>query len=96
MVALIAVVLAAGLLYFWLLGHWFARVLVFAPFVIGGVAMIIGGLNDHVSGHLIPLGALFGAMGWCIGSAPIWYYRHQEATSIEARKALIPYPTQGS
>jgi hypothetical protein len=34
MVILIAVVLCVGLLYFWLVGHWFARVLVFLALMV--------------------------------------------------------------
>ena len=98
MVALLAIVLAVGLLYFWLLGHWFARALVFIPFAIVGAIMFVGGvasLSNHESGVLIPLGALFGAMGWCIGSAPTWYYQWRLASAGMTHKALIPYPTHG-
>jgi hypothetical protein len=42
MVVLIAVVLCVGLLYFWLMGHWFARVLVFLALAML-FALIAGG-----------------------------------------------------
>lgn len=46
MVVIVGLVIAAGVLYFWLLGHWFARVLafliVFAP-ILGLLGFLLGG-----------------------------------------------------
>jgi hypothetical protein len=74
---LIGLAMAAALLYFWLLGHWFARVLVFlllgAALGVGG--MVIGMRNDPVGGFL--LGALGIVAAWFSAGIPIYYWRYR-------------------
>jgi hypothetical protein len=75
---------AVALLYYWLLGHWFARVLttiVFVPLL----AVIGGGIVDASMSHLpgspakgtaiIGAGIIGTAIAWCAASAPVWYWR---------------------
>jgi hypothetical protein len=76
---LIGLGLALALLYFWLVGHWFARVLVFIGLAIGGgfvlaVLMPVGPKDD-----LNPLGFLIGiAAAWPLAGIPTYYWRHQQ------------------
>jgi hypothetical protein len=56
--------LALALLYFWLLGHWFARVVTFLAFGAGFVAELA----------CIVLGFV---AGWFVASLPTYYWRHQ-------------------
>jgi len=79
MAILIGGVLALVLLYFWLLGHWFARVvmlIIFAALMAysGAVLMVAG------SGQPNPGGAVFGAvlgavLAWPVSGLPIYYWR---------------------
>lgn len=74
---LIGLVLVLVLLYFWLLGHWFARVvtlILFVPlFAVAGAAML--GSNGAPQG-LVLLGAICGCVaGWFAAGIPVYYWR---------------------
>jgi hypothetical protein len=81
---LIGGVLALALLYFWLLGHWFARVVTFLAFAAFGVlvgclvnaAYPNGGPNagDHGGVAVMLLGIV---LAWPISGIPIYWQRHQ-------------------
>ena len=62
--------LAAGvaLLYFWLLGHWFARILVCLLFGALGVLL--------ASGNAIALICAV-VLAWPLASLPIYYWNHR-------------------
>lgn len=68
----------AALLYFWLRGHWFARILVFLPI---GVFGFVAGSNVAPTYMVVAL--IFGAIGviaaWFISGLPIYYWRHKIA-----------------
>jgi hypothetical protein len=76
------VLLALALLYFWLIGHWFARVLVaIGLFALFGSALIIGA---SISRYDPSGGGAFGIIGgfgllvaWPLASLPIIYWRRR-------------------
>jgi hypothetical protein len=75
---LIGLVLALVLLYYWLVGHWFARV-VMAIILIPSLGVLGGAITADPSGKapgMAVMGALFGAAaGWFASGAPIYYWR---------------------
>ena len=71
---IIGLVLGAALLYFWLLGHWFARVLVF-PLFAGCLAFFAALTHDPVACYAILLAALLAA--WFLAGLPIYYRRYR-------------------
>lgn len=80
MEVLIGFCLIAVLLYFWLIGFWYARVLMFLitlPLLI----WIGGGLFMNIPGATSATGVLGGAVGavaaWFLAAAPTHYWRHQ-------------------
>jgi hypothetical protein len=78
--------LALALLYFWLLGHWFARVVMFL--VLASVTFVTVAYTTQVRGDPMA-GVLFGllaaAVTWPIAGIPVYYWRHQ------FRQMLQPY-----
>jgi len=78
---LIGVALGVALLYFWLLAHWFARVLVFllaAPCLGFILATIMPPWSVTPHADLNPLGFLIGFVaGWWLAAAPTYYWRGQ-------------------
>lgn len=81
-----------ALLYFWLIGHWFARVVVFLLFAISGALMADG---DAQYGALTLLAGFGG--GWLIASAPTWFHQRKAEQQKETRRDrsepfIIPYP----
>lgn len=79
---LIGICLALGLLYAWLIGWWFARVLVFLELgvlgTIGGYG--IGSQSDVVAGVLLGIG--FVALGWVLASLPVYYWRQRLGLTV--------------
>jgi hypothetical protein len=75
---LIGVALACGLLYFWLVGHWFGRVLAFLVFA--GLLGLGGGMALADSHAAAPgaFGAILGiALAWPVSGIPIYVRRAQ-------------------
>jgi hypothetical protein len=67
---------AVALLYYWLLGHWFARVLTTIVFV--PAFALLGAVLFMVPHNNAPgvFGAILGAaIAWPAASAPVWYWR---------------------
>lgn len=66
-----------GWLYFWLRGHWFARVLGFfffgAWFTLCGGKKIMGDTAEPLSAAFYVLGSLI--IAWLVASLPIYYHR---------------------
>ena len=89
MVALIWLILGCGLLWAWLVGHWFARVLVFL-LLLGVFMLVVSGLFNAMSVHVQPDASplvivgglagilLAGLMAWLISGLPIYRRRRQE------------------
>jgi hypothetical protein len=72
---LIGGALAAVLGYFWLIGHWYARVLMF---LLLGVtfAFTLGVLFAPTGGAVV--GVIIGvAIAWFVAGIPIYYWRNQ-------------------
>lgn len=70
---------AVALLYFWLLGHWFARILVFLCLLVfaGFAGVIIAAIARDASGYAVAL-IVFGTcvgFAWPGASLPIWYWQ---------------------
>ena len=92
MVILITLGVLAALLYHWLTGHWFARVLVFLPLIVICSVLTtlpLKSMGDIVQFGTIPLGI---AIAWIIASLPIYYHRSEEErrrreTSISLARA---------
>ena len=81
---------AVVLLYFWLIGHWFARVLVFIGlFLIAAALGIATGCSvlpgAQVYGVVVFIGSAIGA--WYLASAPILYWRPRIAAAFAASEA---------
>jgi hypothetical protein len=66
---LIGIAMAIVLLYFWLIGHWFARVLVFLLLAALGALIAAGNVAAIIA---------TGLLAWLIASLPIYYQRHQQ------------------
>ena len=69
---LIGLLLGCALLYFWLIGQWFARVLVFLGLGVLGAFLLANAGPDR--------GAQLGAFvpAWMIASIPIWWHRRND------------------
>ena len=90
---LIGLGIAVALLYFWLIGWWFARILVFLLFGCGGFAggAAIAGLFPSPSFAVATILGLIGvALMWPIASIPTYYWRYK-ARQLQAMvdQALI-------
>jgi hypothetical protein len=76
---LIGLALAVALLYFWLIGHWFARVLAFLVFAVCLGAAAGAGLaaaNPADGAFVGILGLIFGTVAaWFVSGIPIYYWR---------------------
>ena len=82
---LIGLALGAVLLYFWLIGHWFARVLVFL--LLGAVTFVtvayITQDPKYPTAGVI-YGLLAAGLAWPVASLPIYYWRHQAREYLSA------------
>jgi hypothetical protein len=72
---LIGLVVVAALLYFWLVAHWFARVLMFLLLGVGG---FFGG--GAITGTL-PSSVILGVLGivaaWYVAGIPTYYWQRR-------------------
>jgi hypothetical protein len=86
---LIGLAMGVALLYFWLVGHWFARVLVFlalgAGLFVGGAA--IGSAAGDQSSWLV-LGLLGAVVAWFVSGIPTYYWLHRLGYQSRLRKWL--------
>jgi len=70
--------LALVLLYFWLLGHWFARVVMFLALAVafGALGALFTGAGGPPAQNHALVGMLIGAaLAWPVSSIPIYYLR---------------------
>ena len=82
---LIGLVLAVMLLYGWLIGHWFARVLVFL--LLAGVTFVVVCFVAQEPGKPAVgpiLGLLAATLAWPIAGLPTYYWRHQMREYLSA------------
>jgi len=82
---IVGLLLAIALLYFWLIGHWFARVLVFLMLAVVG---FIAGVNipPHNPTGSIICGIIGAALAWPLASIPIYYWRRRVMHTVAPRK----------
>jgi hypothetical protein len=86
---IVGLLLATALLYFWLVGHWFARVLVFLVFASLPLAWFVGAVAS--GGHLASsvAGGITGVVAaWFAAGIPIYYRRRQIMLEEERIKTL--------
>jgi hypothetical protein len=81
---LIGLALAAALLYFWLIGHWFARVLAFLLLTaVFGLALGAAFATTGGGGGGFVIGtAIGGVAAWFVSGIPLYYWRYQLTGSI--------------
>ena len=75
---LVGLALALVLLYFWLLGHWFARVVMFLALAVafGGLGALYAGADGPPGHNHGWVGMLIGvALAWPVSSIPIYWLR---------------------
>ena len=72
---LIGLAAILALLYFWLAGNWFARLLVFLMLA----ALAIVGIADKQPDHEI-IALIVAATMWPVASIPTYYWRQRMAT----------------
>ncbi len=78
---ILGIVLFLGLLYGWLVGHWFARVVMaLALWVLGGFIAILfaaNGTEDQRQATIIAV--IFGGsvLSWLIAGLPTYYWRQK-------------------
>lgn len=87
MAGLIGAALGLAMLYFWLIGQWFARVVMSLFFAVSAILMAGG---DAQYGWITLL--VIGGGGWLIASAPTWFYRRKEARRDTSEPFVISYP----
>lgn len=83
---IVGLILALVLLYFWLLGHWFARILTFLLLaaMFGVIGAMLTGMEKPPEASHGWVGLLLGAaLAWPVAGIPIYYWRH-EIRKIEA------------
>jgi len=75
---IIGLLLGIALLYFWLVGHWFARILMFIVLTVLFSAVALAGDNREPATNLFLLALAIGA-GWIVASLPLYYWRRRIA-----------------
>src|SRR4249920_299096 len=94
----IIIVLAAAvaMLYFWLLGHWFARIVAFLLFaVITGLCGAALFSVTHETAASVIGAIMFVPLAWPLASLPIYYYRRQARKLDEAIQRSFEPPPGG-
>lgn len=85
---LIGLCMGLVLLYFWLLAHWFARVLMFLLLgaIFGAAGLALGDDPNHQGGALMI--ALIGVVAaWFVAGIPIYYWRPRISAALAAGEA---------
>lgn len=93
-----ALLLILALFYFWLIGHWFARILMFPIFVaVFGLASLwlYGQVPDHGGSGLQLIVGGFGLAlstygAWEISGVPVVYWRRRAVVMAAAEKRWQP------
>jgi hypothetical protein len=79
---LIGLAMSAALLYFWLIGHWFARILVFLGLLALLGLIVIGWPNTLAPAVLLGL-----PIAWVVASVPMIYWRLQWLNRVSPASA---------
>lgn len=86
---LIGLAVAGVLLYFWLLAHWFARVICFLAFAaIFGLAGALWFASINHDATFVG-GILGAALAWPVSGIPIYYWRYRLTGSIARYPPVI-------
>lgn len=73
---LIGLAMGVALLYWWLLGNWFARVLVFLLFACGGfLGGVAIGAQSHDQSSWLVLGIIGAGLAWPLAGLPVYFWR---------------------
>ena len=100
MIPLVCILLGCGLLWAWLIGHWFARVVVFLLFACAlfAVAAAFIGLGIY-GGHGAPPAALLAALpaaalAWPLAGIPqyVQHYRHRKFARMSSAELAMYRP----
>lgn len=83
---LIGILLGVILLWAWLIGHWFARVLVFL--LLACVGFVAGAAVENASSATTPanviiVGLIGAALAWPVAGLPVYYWRHRIRQLVE-------------
>jgi lipoprotein signal peptidase len=84
---LIGLALAVALLYFWLIGHWFARILAFLMFaaILGLLGASIGNTADaSVHGAPVVMALIGVGLAWPVAALPAYYWRRRARLFLDA------------
>lgn len=92
MAIIVAILLSIVLLYFWLIGHWFARVLVFLGLA-GPTAFLALIVVPPSSGGNVGVAAVCGVVAWFVAGIPIYYWRGLQRQQIQRGLEML-YPSQ--
>jgi hypothetical protein len=87
---LVGLVAVLALLYFWLIGHWFARVLMFL--VLGAVGGFVAAMLVSSTPQPNPIGYLLGfALAWPVSGLPEYYWRRRARlfTGVAKRESSV-------
>ena len=77
MFIIVGLVLAAGVLWLWLIANWFGRVLAFLLFGPLFGFLCGGPVSAYPAGVLIG-GGIGVVIGWCVASIPMWVAQSKE------------------
>ncbi len=93
---LAGLVLAIVLLYGWLVGHWFARVLAFLIFSAGlgtlGAVLVANGIPDVTGAQIVAAAICGGIAGWFVAALPTYYWRKRQRELLEAEWGIPTIP----
>lgn|SRR5215472_9106134 len=88
---LIAIGIALALLYWWLRGHWFARIIVLIVLV-PTLSLGLAVLNSDNAPYSLVVSAVLGVLfAWPIASLPTYYHRYQARLDAEHQAAMRAY-----
>lgn len=93
MTTLIALALGAALLYFWLVGHWFARVLMFLALLAAAAFIALAAAQNSPADVGAPLFtfAAGGVIAWYASRLPLYYWRwNQKNIYLRGLEMLNP------
>jgi hypothetical protein len=93
---LIGLGIAVALGYFWLIGMWYARVLVCILMVVTFGGFVLAAAKGQQGA--IPMALFAAAVGWAIGSIPVWVWRERakDIAAAESKNALMIQPSHGA
>jgi hypothetical protein len=88
MVIFVWVIAVIALLFFWLSGHWFARILMFLLFALPLACLAGVAGYEHPGGEVVL--ALVGvAMAWLLSGLPARYHNHQSRRATRVLQGVV-------